>query len=112
MWIQTVAYKRYFLPVQMVTMTIYSPIGITIKIYPVFTPLPCRWRFLQTAATYYETTRRHVPKDTILQRHRLKNHKSYSYNQNINKSRSGNDEMLASYWPTTPAVRSGKGWNE
>lgn len=63
----------------MVTMMdINSLIGITMKIYPpVFTPLPCRWRFLQTAATYYETTRRHIPKDSILQRHRLQNHKSY-----------------------------------
>lgn len=79
----------------MVTMTIYSPIGITMKIYPpVFTPVPCRWRFLQTAATHYETTRRHVPKDTILQRYRLKNHKSYNYKQNINKS----DQVMMKCW--------------
>jgi hypothetical protein len=74
--------QRYVLPVQVVTMTIYSPVGITMKIYPpVFTPLPCRWRFLQTAATNYETTRRHIEKDSFLQRHRLKNHKYYNYDR-------------------------------
>lgn len=106
-------YIRYFLPVQMVSMTIHDPIAVTMTIDPpVSTPLPWRWRFLQTAATYYETTRHHIPEDSILQRHRLKNHKSYNYGPYINKCRSGNDKMLANHSRGEEGARWGRRWNK
>jgi hypothetical protein len=82
--------------------------------------LPSRSDYEDTSSFGYSSTlKMEVPPNScnLLQNHtashprryRLKNHKSYNYKLNINKSRSGNDEMLASYWPTTPAVRSGPG---